>query len=256
MSLLPLRGTPTSEPGEPRVVGLDGERADEIFDTLSAGTTREVLARLYDQPATPAELRDAIGTSLQNVHYHLGKLEDANLIEAAGVGYSEKGTEMTVYAPTSEAVVLFAGRSDDRSRLRSLLSRLFGVALALVVATLLLRRYLYGSLLPQFGGGSPAGGGGDAGSAGGAGGDSGSGASNVTAGSSGASGANDTAAPTSTPGDVSALSGDSTATPTEAAAEATRASAEAAASLDPVLAFFLGGLFVLLAVGVVWYVTR
>ncbi|MFC7154436.1 ArsR/SmtB family transcription factor [Halomarina halobia] len=258
MSLLPLRGTPTTEPGEPRVVGLDGERADEIFDVLSAGTTREVLSRLYDQPATPAELRDAVGTSLQNVHYHLGKLEDANLIEAAGVGYSEKGTEMTVYAPTSEAVVLFAGRDDDRSRLRSLLSRLFGVAFALVVATLLLRQYLYGRLLPRFGGGSPAGGDGGADAGDGDAVPEAGGGNDTAASDSGSSGAgrNEATAPTSSSDNASVVSGDSASTPTEAAAEAARASADAAAGLDPALAFFLGGLFVLLAVGVAWYVTR
>ncbi|MFC6835422.1 ArsR/SmtB family transcription factor [Halomarina ordinaria] len=220
MSLLPLRESPTREPGEPRMVGLDGERADELFDVLSSATTREVLSRLYDQPATPADLRDATGTSLQNVHYHLGKLDDAGLIEAAGVGYSERGTEMTVYAPTSEAVVLFAGRDEDGSRLRSLLARLFGVVLALGVATLLLRQFLYGAILPDGTGGdatapeSEAGGGGGPGVAT----DSGGGATG--------------------------------------SADAAQTTAEAAAALDPALAFFLGGLFALAVVGVLWYATR
>ncbi|MFD1515037.1 ArsR/SmtB family transcription factor [Halomarina rubra] len=142
MSLLPLRGESTAEPDEPRVVGLAGEDADETFEVLSSSTTREVLAALYEQPLTPSEVRDSVGTSLQNVHYHLDKLEEAALIEPAGVGYSEKGTEMTVYAPTSEAVVLFAGRRDDRSRLRSMLSRLFGVVLALGVGTATLRWFV------------------------------------------------------------------------------------------------------------------
>ncbi|WP_330631627.1 ArsR/SmtB family transcription factor [Halocatena halophila] len=129
MSLLPLRGESQSTPNEPRVLGLDNEAADEAFETLTASTTRTVLSIIYEQPSTPTEIRDEIDTSLQNVHYHLGKLEDAGLIEPSGVGYSEKGTEMTVYAPANEAVVLFAGRQSDHRRLRDFLRRTLGAVI-------------------------------------------------------------------------------------------------------------------------------
>lgn len=119
MSLLPLRGESHSSPDEPRILGLDGDAADEAFKALTASTTRTVLSIIYEHPSTPTEIRDEINTSLQNVHYHLGKLEDAGLIEPAGMGYSEKGTEMALYAPTNEAVVLFAGRELTYQRLRT-----------------------------------------------------------------------------------------------------------------------------------------
>ncbi|WP_254535148.1 ArsR/SmtB family transcription factor [Halomarina litorea] len=230
MSLLPLRGESVAEPDEPWVVGLDDENADETFQALSSSTTRRVLAFLYEQPSTPAEIRDEIGTSLQNVHYHLGKLEDADLIEGAGTGYSEKGTEMTVYAPTSEAVVLFAGRESQRSALRSLLARVFGVVLALGLATVALRTYLQGSL------GGLTGADGDAGSADTAPTESGDGGGGI--------GAQD-------------VDGGGAA---QATAEATRTASEgavdAAMALDPALAFFLGGLFVLCVGLGVLYATR
>jgi DNA-binding transcriptional ArsR family regulator len=225
MSLLPLRGESVADPDEPWVVGLDDERADETFQALSSSTTRRVLALLYDGPSTPAEIRDEIGTSLQNVHYHLGKLEDADLIEGAGTGYSEKGTEMTVYAPTSEAVVLFAGREAERSSLRALLTRVFGVVLALGVATLALRTYL----------GSRLGGAGT--DAGGASGDA-----------AGASGSGD--------GGVGIQDAESADAAAQTTAEATRAAGEAAAGLDPALAFLLGGLFVLAVAAVLLFATR
>jgi len=275
MSLLPLRGESSADPDEPRVVGLAGEEADETFEVLSSATTRKVLAALYDQPSMPSEVRDDIGTSLQNVHYHLGKLEDADLIEPAGVGYSEKGTEMTVYAPTSEAVVLFAGRRDDRSRLRSMLARLFGVVLALGVGTAALRQFVRSQVgqstfeSAESGGGASQGGG-DAGAA--TGGDGGGAAATGEADSAGA-------ATSTESGDVSiavdgggnASAGQATesarATPESTVADgATDAAASGSDPLlqqfaevlvgDPALAFLLGGLFVLLAVGVVWYMTR
>jgi hypothetical protein len=96
-----------------------------------------VLASTYEEPKTPPEIRETVGTSLQNVHYHLDCLEEAGLLEPAGTGYSAKGNEMTVYAPAREAVVLFAGAEADGSRLRDLLKRLFGLFLFVGVSTLL-----------------------------------------------------------------------------------------------------------------------
>jgi len=122
-TLLPRRGERTDVEDEPQVLGLDEDGADEAFAALSSETARRVLALLYEDPATPAEVRDEIGTSLQNVHYHLEKLEAAELIESAGTDYSAKGNEMTVYAPTSEALVLVAGEQEDRSLLKRAIGR-------------------------------------------------------------------------------------------------------------------------------------
>jgi len=136
MSLLPSRLEVSPSPGEPRVLDIDGDGADAAFDALGSETARRVLAATYEEPRTPAEIRGEVGTSLQNVHYHIKNLEDAGLIEPAGTGYSEKGTEVTVYAPASEAVVLFAGDDHAGARLRDRLTAIFGLAATVVLATL------------------------------------------------------------------------------------------------------------------------
>lgn len=136
MSLLPSRLEVSSSPDEPRVLDIDGDMAGETFDALGSETARRMLALIYEEPRTPAELEDHIGTSLQNIHYHVDRLEDADLIEPAGTGYSEKGNEMTVYGPASEAVVLFAGEDGNSSRLRDHLKRLFGLAATVGIATI------------------------------------------------------------------------------------------------------------------------
>lgn len=118
MSLLPLQGEAHPSPNEPRVLSLDSDAAAEVFDILTATTTRKVLSAVHEQPMTPTEIRDEIGTSLQNVHYHLQKLENTGLIESSGVSYSEKGTEMVLYAPTYEAIVLVAGREFTYQQLK------------------------------------------------------------------------------------------------------------------------------------------
>lgn len=143
MDLLPLRSTVDRPPAEPRLVSVDDDAADEVFAALSSRTARTILATLYDEPATASDLADAADTSLQNARYHLDKLVDAGLVEVVDTWYSERGTEMKVYAPANESVVVFAGGGDTRRRLREALGRLVGglalLALASVVVEFLLR---------------------------------------------------------------------------------------------------------------------
>ncbi len=157
---------------EPRVVGLDSDDADDLLSALSSTTARRVLAALHDDPDTPSALADRVDTSLQNVQYHLGNLEDAGLVEVAGTAYSEKGREMKVYAPADGPLVVVAGDDEEASGLRAALSRLIGGVGILGAASVVLDRLARGGLpLPSMG--SSAGADGGAGGAGGGGGASG-----------------------------------------------------------------------------------
>ncbi|WP_369335333.1 ArsR/SmtB family transcription factor [Halostella sp. PRR32] len=125
--LLPSTSDATpAEDSEPRVVGVDSDAADDVLAALSSTTARELLAALHEEPATPSELSDAVDTSLQNTQYHLGNLEDAEVVEVADTIYSEKGREMKVYAPADQPLVLFAGQEEETSTLKTALSRLLG----------------------------------------------------------------------------------------------------------------------------------
>lgn len=129
--------------GEPDVVPIDDQEADEVFATLSSATARSILATLYAQPQTASDIADDVDTSIQNVHYHLNNLQDAGLIEVAETWYSNQGTEMKVYAPTNKALVLFAGDDLNRSSLLDAIKRLVGIigifALVSLVVDILLR---------------------------------------------------------------------------------------------------------------------
>ncbi|WP_049971017.1 ArsR/SmtB family transcription factor [Haladaptatus cibarius] len=139
------------EERDPRVVGVDSEDADKLLSALSSETGRNILSALYEEPATPTTIAERVDTSLQNVRYHLEKLEDGNLIEVADTAYSEKGREMKVYAPTAGPLVLFAGNEDDTVGLESALSNLLGGLGVLGVASLVVQRLSAGRLLPSFG---------------------------------------------------------------------------------------------------------
>ncbi|SDK06230.1 DNA-binding transcriptional regulator, ArsR family [Halovenus aranensis] len=121
---------------EPRLVDLDEDTADEVFEALASSTTREIFLELHNQPQTASDLADVTDTSVQNVQYHLEKLEDVDLVEVVDTWYSERGSEMKVYAPEDESLVLFAGR-DKQGAFRRLLNRFAGVFALLVPPSIL-----------------------------------------------------------------------------------------------------------------------
>jgi len=158
--LLPSRpDTSAAEGTDPRVVGLDSEDADDLLSALSSDTAREVLATLHDEPDTPSGVADRVDTTLQNAQYHLGNLDDAELIEEIDTIYSEKGREMSVYAPADRPLVVFAGSGAESAGLEDALKSLLGAVGVLGLASLAVQ-WRFGDL-PGFGatGGADAGGG-------------------------------------------------------------------------------------------------
>ena len=124
--LLPSLPDATPDDREPRVVGVDDEDADDLIAALGSETAREILTRLHDEPATKSELAAEVDTSLQNVQYHLSKLDGADLVDVVDTTYSEKGREMDVYAAADEPLVLFAGGAEESAGIKSALMRLLG----------------------------------------------------------------------------------------------------------------------------------
>ncbi|WP_336338557.1 ArsR/SmtB family transcription factor [Haloarcula brevis] len=94
----------------PRVLGVAATETDDVLDALASDTGRSLFRTLYDEPGTPSEIADRCDTSVQNVHYHVSNLEEAELIEPVETVYSSKGNEMTVYGPASDPIVLVGDR--------------------------------------------------------------------------------------------------------------------------------------------------
>jgi hypothetical protein len=101
---------------------------------------------LHEEPDTPSGLASRVDTSLQNVQYHLGKLKNAGLVSVVDTVYSEKGREMSVYAPSDRPLVVFAGRESESAGLKSALKRLLGAVGILAVASLLVQIVATGQL--------------------------------------------------------------------------------------------------------------
>ena len=134
--LLPSSSDPDVA-AEPRVVGLEDDDADDLLSALSSATARRILASLHEEPTNPAALAESVDTSLQNVQYHLERLEAAGAVEVVDTVYSEKGREMNVYAPADRPLVVVAADDEGTGGLSSALSRLLGGIAVVGVVSLL-----------------------------------------------------------------------------------------------------------------------
>ncbi|WP_115864487.1 ArsR/SmtB family transcription factor [Halorussus litoreus] len=121
-----------------RVLDVEGEETDDVLDALGPDTRREVYRTLFEAPGTPSEIADRVDTSVQNLHYHLSTLEEAGLIAPVDTRYSEKGNEMTVYAPATDPLVL-VGDHDIRPQVQRSLADVVGGLGILGAASLLVQ---------------------------------------------------------------------------------------------------------------------
>ncbi|GAB3322987.1 ArsR family transcriptional regulator [Haloplanus rallus] len=78
----------------------------DALQALSSGTAQAILGALEGEPKTTSEIAESVDTSIQNVHHHLRRLEENDLVKPIDTWYSVKGREMTVYALTAEKLVV------------------------------------------------------------------------------------------------------------------------------------------------------
>lgn len=279
--LLPLRSEPEGPDAGARVLDIEDAETDEVFSALSSETARDIYRAISEEPAPPSDIAERVDSSIQNVRYHLENLEEADLVEVTDTWYSSRGNEMSVYAASSNALVL-ANDEQEASRLRTALSRLLGGVAVLAMASLAVQEAVTGLLGSPVDGGSEGGAGGAAVTDGGApetepeATDGGAAAPETTAlGDDGGATAEppgtedvaiqqDTTVAEQTEIEVYAepTSVDTTVTDNETTMETTTTAADAAASggadavgagVPPGVLFFAGGTAVLVAVVGYWY---
>lgn len=150
--MLPSQNVQVPESG-PRVVDLNADDGAAV-NALASETARAILDRLRESPATASTLAEVTGTTPQNVHHHLDNLEAADVVRPVDTVYSEKGCEMSVYAPAGDPLVLVSGDADED--LERVLSRALGAVAAFTVAGVVVQRVLVPG--PEFVGGENLGG--------------------------------------------------------------------------------------------------
>jgi len=130
-----LQNRDGAERANARVLAMNDAESDDVLAALSSETGRRTLRALYQEPRTPSEVASAVDTSLQNVHYHLTNLREADLVEQVDTVYSEKGNEMSVYGPASDPLV-FVSDADDVPRIEQTLGQHVGGFVGLGLAAL------------------------------------------------------------------------------------------------------------------------
>jgi len=135
--LFPFRTEAEVKERDPELIELTGTEADEVFDSLSSPTARKILDELHTEPQPASDIAEKVDTTIQNVQYHLKKLEGAGLIRVVDTWYSESGSEMPVYGPSNESLTIYAGK-DPESSLRRLLKQLVGATFALLCSAVAL----------------------------------------------------------------------------------------------------------------------
>jgi DNA-binding transcriptional ArsR family regulator len=139
-SIFPIKSEKKVSVEKPEVVELESERSEVVLDALSSKTTREVFLEIYEEESSISEISERTNNSIQNVKYHIEKLEESNLIEVARVKHTENGNQMKLYCPKTEAVVLVASQKNKEETLRSALKRMGGVTIFAGVLAAVLSR--------------------------------------------------------------------------------------------------------------------
>ncbi|WP_435159030.1 ArsR/SmtB family transcription factor [Haladaptatus sp. DFWS20] len=125
-----------------RIHELTDDEATEVFESLSSETARTLLSHLHENPQTASDLAECVGTSVQNVQYHLRKFQEAGLVEVVDNWFSSRGTEMKVYCPTHQSLVLYTGDEPEKTRLGTMLSRLGGAIAILSIMSVVFDRII------------------------------------------------------------------------------------------------------------------
>jgi DNA-binding transcriptional ArsR family regulator len=184
------------------------ERAQKIARAMSSQTASEILQQLAGGPASLTDITEHLSQPMNTVKYHIDNLLEAGLIAVAETKYSVKGREVKLYSLTNQLLIV----APRQSPVRSLILKYASLFAIVLIATLSIAAF--GPLMAGLG---------------------------VSAGS-GVTYENFAPAAVPVPTETDRHTGDMTAK----ALYGTALDSSAAASPDTALAFFLGGVLVIL----------
>lgn len=101
-----LRGTDAEVTRSGTLLTFADDSLEERWDALGSTKARNIFNLLQSETLPPPDIASELDLSSQTVHYHLGRLVDADLVSVVGQGYSEKGKEMDIYAANHDPLVV------------------------------------------------------------------------------------------------------------------------------------------------------
>ena len=123
------------------------ERAQKISKAMASQTASDILQLLAENQKSLTEITDRLDIPLTTAKYHIENLLEAGLITVAETKYSVKGREIKIYAVTNQLLIV----APRQSNVRSLLLKYASLFCIVVLGTLALS--LTSPLLANFGSG-------------------------------------------------------------------------------------------------------
>ncbi|PKL64749.1 MAG: transcriptional regulator [Methanomicrobiales archaeon HGW-Methanomicrobiales-3] len=113
------------------------ERAQKIARAMSSQTANDILQQLAGGPTSLADIAERLGQPMNTVKYHVGNLLDAGLIAVADTKYSVKGREVKMYSLTNQLLIVAPRQSPVRSLILKYAS-LFAIVLVATIGIMAL----------------------------------------------------------------------------------------------------------------------
>lgn len=88
------------------LVDLNEPKTKKLAETITSETSRKILNYLAEQEDSEANIAKLLSLPISTVHYHLQKLQEANLITAEEFHYSKKGREVLHYKLANRYIII------------------------------------------------------------------------------------------------------------------------------------------------------
>lgn len=102
------------------------ERAQKIAKAMGSPMAGDILQQLAEKPSSLTDITERLAIPMNTAKYHVENLLDAGIIAVADTRYSVKGREVKIYSLTNQLLIVAPRRSDIRSLLLKYAS-LFGI---------------------------------------------------------------------------------------------------------------------------------
>jgi DNA-binding transcriptional ArsR family regulator len=123
------------------------ERAQKIAKAMGSQTASDILQILGEGPKSLSDITDRLNIPMNTAKYHIENLLDAGLVAVAETKYSVKGREVKIYTLANKLLIVAPRRADARSLLLKY-ATLFGiVALGTVVISVFTSLFGPGSMM-------------------------------------------------------------------------------------------------------------
>jgi DNA-binding transcriptional ArsR family regulator len=117
------------------------ERAQKIAKAMGSQTASDILQILGEGPRSLTDITGRLNIPMNTAKYHIENLLDAGLISVSQTKYSIKGREVKIYTLTNQLLIVAPRRTDARSLLLKY-ATLFGiVALGTVMISVISRLF-------------------------------------------------------------------------------------------------------------------